>query len=71
MKLSEFNDSIKYKTMDYYTTKIKEAETPLDILVNTDYLTDLIDIELNKRRVLNNGKKRRERNEKLVRIGFK
>ena len=68
--MSEINDEIKYESMNYYATKVIEAKTMLDILVNTDFLTDLIDIELNKKEVEKYGK-RRERNRKFVGIKFK
>ena len=68
--MSEINDEIKYESMNYYATKVIEAKTTLDILVNTDFLTDLMDIEINKKEVEKYGKKRK-RKERLIGIRFK
>ena len=45
------DDTIHYESMNYYVAQIRQATTPLGILLNADYLTDLIDVELNKMEV--------------------
>ena len=45
----ELLENVK-NNIEHYVNKIREAETPLDILINTDYLTDLIDIKLKKKK---------------------
>ena len=65
----EIDDPIKYKPMDYYIGKIREAITPLDILVNADFLTDLLDKELkekNNKKIKLNEKKRSEKLWKII-----
>lgn len=48
--MSKINEPIKYESMVYYARKIKEAKTPLGILLNMDYLTDLMDEKLKEMR---------------------
>ena len=67
----EIDDHIIYKPMNYYVRKMLKAETPLDILLNADFITDLLDKEIkennNKKIQLNNKK----RSEKLWKIMIK
>jgi hypothetical protein len=40
------DESLLYEDMLYYVEQIRKANDPLNILVNVDFLTDLIDEEL-------------------------
>lgn len=42
-RLSFMAEEIEYEDMLVYVARIREAYTPLGILVNTDFLTDLLD----------------------------
>lgn len=68
--MSNIDESIQYKSIAYYIIKIREADSPLGILINVDYLTDLIDMELEE--IKNKNKKQKEkRNERFIRNGSK
>ena len=47
------------ESMFYYVSKIRNANTPLEILLNMDFFTDLIEKEMKneKRKVKNNNRK--------------
>lgn len=47
--MSNIDEPIQYKSMNYYIAKIREAKDPLGILLNVDYLTDIIDKELEEK----------------------
>ena len=57
---NENSNPIKYKSIIHYTKEIQKAKTPLDILVNTDYLTDLIDKELKIKAIIKNINKQKK-----------
>lgn len=45
-------EEIEYEDMLVYVARIREAYTPLGILLNTDFLTDILDMNYNKEEVL-------------------
>ena len=45
-------EEIQYEDMLVYVARIREAHTPLGILVNTDFLTDILDMNYSKEEVL-------------------
>lgn len=44
-------EELHYEPMLEYVARIRKANTPLGILLNTDFLTDLLDQQLNKEEV--------------------
>jgi hypothetical protein len=46
------DNEIQYEDILVYVARIREANEPLGILLNVDYLTDILDIETNELEVL-------------------
>jgi len=50
-KLEDWN--IKYKSINYYISELRKAKDPLGILLNADFIGDLMDKEMKEKGIKN------------------